>query len=309
MLPAPNPAVTPPDANQVVTEQPTTAFPQVEGEDPGFVGKQNPYPLPAQAMSDVPATAVMPVAQSSAPPSFAPLPNQTQSLSGDGGTFDQHTGAEYPDALTQPDEPHYYERPVVKRRYFIFLAATLAVIAGSALAPIITWAVLIAVLLCFRVVGVMWEAFHSRRETKGHTPRESAVAAVSFPWHLLRGIAGLLPSLLLTAACTVVLAGGLWWLHTNGTIPDMGSAGPRGTRIVIVAVTTLFVVCMMWFGPLTSLTRTGGRVAMKGLFPGAFASLIFVLLLCAIAAYLVFAVASGQGIFWWPLQGAPSFGQ
>lgn len=308
-----------PDRTEVIAPQATTPYPQVDNHTSAIVGKQDctdgaPRPLPTVPPAPpgsgfnqpADATAVLPVSQPAAPPTFSPL---STSLSGDGGTFDQHTGAEYPVLEPHVEEPNYYERPHPRRRYFIFLAAALVVIAGSALAPFITWGALILVLLVFRVIGVMWDSFHSRRESRGHTKRESAVAALAFPWHLVRGILGLIPSLLLTAVTSVVLAGGLWWLHGNGTIPDIGGNGPRLTQIVIVTVATLFILCMMWFGPLTSLTRTGGRVAMRGLFPGAFAAMIFVLLLCAIAAYLVFAVASGQGIFWWPLQEAPSFGQ
>ncbi|WP_435298553.1 protein kinase domain-containing protein [Timonella sp. A28] len=268
--------------------------------------------LPAQPATDEPLPPSIPAAP---PQQFGRPPGP----SGDYGTFDERSGVPYPPGQSpysqeeSPYPPSYdyagYVRPTPRPRPFVIGIGALAGILFASIYPVQAGAAVIAILLVFRIVGVSWDAFHSRREYKGPSKREVLVASVSFPWHVVRGVVGLIPGLLIGLATFVIVGGSLWWLLDSGALPiniDDAASYMRGRQLV-VGIAVFSALALMWFGPLSRLTRQGGRVAVQGLFPGSFTSLIVAFLLAGLALYALLMILNGIDIVWDPLQEPPSF--
>ena len=114
-----------------------------------------------------------------------------------------------------------------------------------------------------------------RRERRGGPARGDAARAVAeSPWHLLRRLFGLLPSVLVAAAAMVVVGGVLWWALDTGRLvvsaadptPD-GRNGPLAFSGAL-GVALLLGLVAAWFGPLSWLTRTGARRTLGAVAPG-----------------------------------------
>src|SRR5450756_2165989 len=99
-----------------------------------------------------------------------------------------------------------YEPPVPRHRFGSLLALLLAVCAGAALRP--GWAAMavVAGLLVFRTVGSNVAALHERRSARGGERSADRLRAVlASPWHFLRAIVGLLPSIIVGASVAIVV--------------------------------------------------------------------------------------------------------
>lgn len=244
---------------------------------------------------------------------FPGATEQPAELSWDAGTFDERDGQIYPAAGAELgdefgneyEEPEAaYERELPPRRIGPFVAAALAIVAFACLAPFLTLIVVAAVFVGFSVIGVVWDAFQSKREQRGVRKREGAMATLAFPWHVLKGFGLELPSLVFSVAPALLLGGILYWIAVGEISRDAANSMENTERIIVLAAPALLFLLLAWYGPLTNHTRTGGRLLMKGLFPGKFATMILVLLLLGIAAYVGFVVWQGEPINWWPVQEA-----
>lgn len=246
------------------------------------------------------------------PPSYGP--GGQSSLSGDSGTLDEQALADYDLAEAEGEYPEgpedydeeTYRRTKPRRRFIPFIAAFIAVTACAAIAPLLTLGILVALLTVFSIIGVSWDAFHGKREERGIRKGETALTIVAFPWHIIKGIALLLPSLIFSATLTAVLAVSLYWMLHKGLLGGVAVSDlNRSQELIIVLASVVLFQILVWYGPLTQHTRTGGRLVMQALFPGAFATMILVLLLLGAAAYAGFKGQSSTDFEWWPLQEAP----
>ena len=173
-----------------------------------------------------------------------------------------------------------------------------------------------AAALVFRTVGSTVDALHARRERRGGVGRaDTARAVAASPWHLLRALVGLVPSLLLSASVVVIVDGVLWWALASdrlvigsqgiggGTAPDGGNE--PWVYSAVLAVAMLAGLITLWFGPMSSLTRLGARRTLAGLAPGNAGAVTLVVLALLGAGALAALVITGQDVTWWPLPGPP----
>jgi hypothetical protein len=209
-----------------------------------------------------------------------------------------------------------YVPPRPRRRASTVLGLGLLAVAGATLYPGITVLVVAAALVLFRTVGTAAEAVQRRRERRGGATRGDVVRAVlASPWHLVRGLVGLLPSLLVAASVVTVVGGLLWWALQTGrlTIPAWGiapeadGAGPAGTwtASAVLGIAVLAGLVAGWWGPLARGTREGARWTLGALAPGWSGAAVLTALTLAAAAVLAVLAATGQPITWWPLPGPP----
>lgn len=208
-----------------------------------------------------------------------------------------HPG-EHPDLDAGPPEP--------PRRTGTLLALALLVVAGAALRPGIALLVLVPLLLVVRTVGSVSEAVTRRRERVGARRSDVLRAVGSSPWHLLRSLVTLLPSLLVAASVVVILLGVGWWSVGSGAVAG-GPLRADGDGPTDVAASVLLAIAMaagllaLWWGPGARTTRRGARWTLAGIAPGrAGVSAVVVLALLA-AGVLVVLAATGTSVDWTPL--------
>ncbi|MBC7549684.1 MAG: serine/threonine protein kinase [Cellulomonas sp.] len=220
-------------------------------------------------------------------------------------------------ADTDPaDAEPAYTAPGSRRRVGSVLALALLTTVAAALYPGVTAAVAVAAALVFRTVGSTVDALHARRERRGGVGRaDTARAVAASPWHLLRALVGLVPSLLLSASVVVIVDGVLWWALASdrlvigsqgiggGTAPDGGNE--PWVYSAVLAVAMLAGLITLWFGPMSSLTRLGARRTLAGLAPGNAGAVALVVLALLGAGALAALVITGQDVTWWPLPGPP----
>ncbi|RYV51239.1 serine/threonine-protein kinase [Pengzhenrongella frigida] len=214
------------------------------------------------------------------------------------------------------EPPPGYVAPQPRLRVGSVLALALLVIAGAALYPGVTAVVAGLAIVLFRTVGSAVAALHTRRERRGGVGRADAARAVAAsPWHLLRALVGLVPSLLLGASVIVIVGGVLWWLLGSdrlviGSQGIGGGTAPGGGNepwvySAALAAAMLGGLALVWFGPTSRLTRIGARRTLAALAPGNAGAVVLVVLALVGAGALVALVVTGQDVTWWPLPGGP----
>ena len=198
-----------------------------------------------------------------------------------------------------------YERPPARRRWGTLLSLALVAVAAAALYPGYTLVVVGALLLVVRTVGSTVESMHTRRERVGVRRWDHVRAVVLTPWHLLRSVIGLVPSIVVGASLVVIVVGVLWWLLGSGYWVLGGSTSgrqPEGWQAsAVVAGAFLLGLVATWWGPLAAMTRTGARRVLAVVAPGRAGALVIVLLALAGTAVLLAQVRGGTPIVWDPL--------
>lgn len=198
-----------------------------------------------------------------------------------------------------------YVRPPARRRWGTLLACAALVGAAGALYPGVTLIVVAVLLVVVRTVGSAVESMHARRERVGVRRSDAARAAAASPWHLVRSIVGLVPSLLVGASAMVILVGVTWWLVDSGHWTIGGSpsgAPPTGTTAAyLVGGAVLVGVAVVWWGPLSGMTRTGARRVLAVVAPPRLGAFVAVVVLLLAAFLLWLRIRSGADITWAPL--------
>jgi len=253
-----------------------------------------------------------------------PFEPATQVIEDDGGTrvfatprAQDDDGYVPPQDAEPPAGPEPYVAPNARRRTGSILALGALAAAGAALYPGPAVLVVAAALVLFRTVGSAIDALHARRVRRGGAGRiDAARAVVASPWHLVRALVGLVPSLLIAVSAVALVGGTAWWaLGTDrlviaprgtggGTAP--GGGNEPWVYCVALAGTMLAGLVAVWFGPRSRLTRIGARRTLAGLAPGRPGAAALVVLALVGVAVLAALVATGHDVTWWPLNGAPA---
>ncbi|WP_066585490.1 protein kinase domain-containing protein [Cellulomonas timonensis] len=230
-----------------------------------------------------------------------------------GGDWDGHDKGQWPlggesgeysdDAY--PEGEDGYTRPPARRRWGTVLALGLLAVVGAMTYPGVTLIALAVALVLARTFGSTVEAMHRRRERKGVRGSDALVAVVSSPWHLLRAVVGLLPSVVVAASAVVIVLGALWWLIGSGRwTPGATAPGQAPDGLVASAIiggTFLLGLILLWWGPMSGLTRTGTRRLLAVVAPGRRGATVLVLITLAVTAVLAAQLLSEEPIHWAPL--------
>lgn len=210
------------------------------------------------------------------------------------------------DASEEPEpEGSGYERPPALRRWGTLLAAALLLGSAGALHPGVALVVFVLLVVVVRTVGSTVEAMYGRRERAGVKRSDRAIAVATAPWHLLRSVVGLVPSLVVAASVVVILVGVSWWLVGNDHWTIGGSPSgqePQGlTATILVGALVLVGAAVVWWGPLSRMTRTGARRVLAVVAPGPLGALVATVVLLAAASVFIVQILTGAPITWAPL--------
>ena len=210
------------------------------------------------------------------------------------------------DASEEPEpEGSGYERPPALRRWGTLLAAAVLLGSAGALYPGVALVVFVLVVVVVRTIGSTVEAMYGRRERAGLRRSDRAIAVATAPWHLLRSVLGLVPSLLVATSVVVIVVGVSWWLIGNDHWAVGGSPSgqePQGlTATILVGSLVLLAAAIVWWGPLSLMTRTGARRVLAVVAPGPLGALVATVVLLAVAAVFVAQILTGAEITWAPL--------
>ncbi|GEL99538.1 serine/threonine-protein kinase [Cellulomonas terrae] len=210
------------------------------------------------------------------------------------------------DASEEPEpEGSGYERPPALRRWGTLLAAALLLGSAGALYPGVALVVFVLLVVIVRTIGSTVEAMYGRRERAGVKRSDRAIAVATAPWHLLRSVVGLVPSLVVAGSVVVILVGVSWWLVGNDHWTIGGSPSgqePQGlTATILVGTTVLLGAAVVWWGPLSLMTRTGARRVLAVVAPGPLGALVATVVLLAASAVFVVQILTGAPITWAPL--------
>lgn len=199
-----------------------------------------------------------------------------------------------------------YAQPPLKRRSLSALALGLPIFAAGGLWPGRVLIVLLVLLLACRIVGTSYYVFQRRRELGGVRANDGLRAGLLAPWHAIRAALGLLPSVLI-AATVVFTLGALtkWLLDTEKVVVGGDSNGPHVYQAVTLAAFATAAV-LLWFGPLTSLTRLGGRVILEKAVPRGWPIAALWGISLGLTALLVQSLLGDPGVVWEPFP-APAY--
>lgn len=186
------------------------------------------------------------------------------------------------------------------------LALGLVAAAAAALLPGWTLLVLVPLLLLARTVGSVAESAARRRERVGARRGDGLRAVASSPWHLLRSLVTLVPSLLVAASVVVITLGVGWWLVGSGAVAGgplhAADGSPTTTAAAaLLAVAAALGLCAVWWGPSARTTRSGARRLLAGVAPGRGGAAVVVVLALLGAGVLVALAAGGTAVDWTPL--------
>lgn len=204
-----------------------------------------------------------------------------------------------------PVEETGYVRPAVPGRWVTQVALAALVVACGARRPGTTLVVALAFFLVARVYGSTVEAMHGRRERHGVRGSDRWVALATTPWHVLRALVGLVPSVLVAGSTLVIVVGVAWWFvgqgrwTIGGTQPGQELAGTTAGWLTGLAV--LLAVLLVWFGPLSRMTRVGTRRLLEVVSPRRLGALVLVLVVVAVAWAVTTRVLHGGPLVWTPL--------
>ena len=157
-----------------------------------------------------------------------------------------------------------------------------------------------------RTVGSTVEAMYGRRERAG----VQAARTGRSPSRPSRGtccarLVGLVPSLVVAGSVVVILVGVSWWLVGNDHWAVGGSPSgqePQGlTATILVGSFVLLGAAVVWWGPLSLMTRTGARRVLAAVAPGPLGALVATVVLLAASSVFIVQILTGAPITWAPL--------
>ena len=114
-----------------------------------------------------------------------------------------------------------------------------------------------------------------------------------------------MPSLVVAGSVVVILLGVSWWLIGNDHWTVGGSPSgqePQGlTATILVGALVLLGAAVVWWGPLSLMTRTGARRVLAVVAPGPLGALVATVVLLAASAVFIAQILTGAPITWAPL--------
>jgi hypothetical protein len=173
-------------------------------------------------------------------------------------------------------------------------AAGLAVVGAAALvAPIVTAALALLLLVGLRAVARSADRLRLRRDRRGERRRDPMLAVLGAPWQLASATLDTLLSLPLLVAAAVVPAGAVWLLDPTG-------GGLQ--RPALTAATATSVALAVGLSRRAHLgSRRLLRQSLVAATPGPPAALAVLLGVVTVGIALL-AVAASSAPVWWPLQ-------
>ena len=215
--------------------------------------------------------------------------------------YDGWTGAAWSPWPPPPEPP---------RRGGVVLLLGLALVTLGATRPGVAVAVALAAALVARSVGLDAAALSVRRQRRGPSRGDRARVVLTWPWHLVRAVPGVLAAGVIAVAVAVAAGGLGWWLLSAGHVAVGLAPGERAGALAgnpawvvhaLLGATVLLALLAVWFGPVAGRTRIGARWVLTDRRWSAVVALVVV-------AGVALLTWSGPDVLWWPLPGPPDLG-
>ncbi len=165
-----------------------------------------------------------------------------------------------------------------------------ALVGAGSCWPTVTAVVAAALIVLARTADRSLLAIGRRRQERGPTRSDSAVAVVATPWHLLRAIAASMPALILPAVLGLSAAFCVGVISGSTSLSGRGSPAVAASQVA-AAVGILVALLVAWWGPGGASVRRGSRGLVRGLVRGETVTAA-VIVLCIVggcaAAYLAY---------------------
>jgi serine/threonine protein kinase len=207
------------------------------------------------------------------------------------------------DLFRPPDPGAGPAQPPKPRRTGTLFAVLLGLVGVGSGYPTLTALAAVALLVLARTADRSVDAATRRRQLHGPRGTDGVVAAVSAPWHLLRGALASVPALILPVILGVSAA------FCAGLAMGSSLPGDRSNQVAaaqVAAAVGLFVgLLVAWWGPGGASVRRGARGLTRGVARGTVGtSAVVALGLAGGAAAAYVAYVNGSPDFW-PLHHLP----
>ncbi|WP_062203740.1 serine/threonine-protein kinase [Demequina salsinemoris] len=193
------------------------------------------------------------------------------------------------------------EEPPTPGRPVMMALGALAVGAGAALAPVVVFLGMVATAIVARGVHRRAASLAASRARRGKRRGDAVVHTIGMPWHLLRGILELVPSVLLSALVGVGAGALMWWLASSELIASGTEAGQAWGHAGAIAFGALAAAGTMWVGPWSEGTRDGSRRLAYGLAPTTGVAAAWVVVSIIAIGVVIVAVYMRAEPWWWPV--------
>ncbi|PKQ17491.1 MAG: hypothetical protein CVT68_08230 [Actinobacteria bacterium HGW-Actinobacteria-8] len=260
----------------------------------------------------VPATTVM---ENSPDPSGGTMALPTgeawleQGVSADHWDDDDSAGAEDEDGvqelLLSPSDEVVEDVELSPRRPFLVAAWAIAASAGAMVAPVVAAALIAVAALVARTVFGRGEAIRQARARRGERRLDAVLHTVGVPWHIVRALVELLPSLLAAAAIGIGTTALGWWLVSSGAAASDSAETQVWGHAIALAVGVLAFIGALWWGLWSWRTREGAYRVTEALAPTTGVSAAWIVVALVTAAAFGVAVYVGADPWWWPLPQMP----
>ncbi|WP_291379451.1 serine/threonine-protein kinase [Demequina sp.] len=261
----------------------------------------------------VPATTVM---ENSADGSggTAVLPVDAASAQNGGDADDDWDDADAPESRFRDDFEEFVlptSEEVVEdvelspRRPFLVAAWAIAASAGAMLAPVIAAAVITVTALVARTVFRRSEAIRQTRARRGERRMDALLHTVGVPWHVLRALVEMVPSLLAATVMGIGIGALGWWLVSSGAAASDAPDDQAWGHAIALAIGALAFIGALWWGLWSWKTREGAYRITEALAPTTGVSAAWIVVAFIVIASFAVAIYVGADPWWWPFPQMP----
>jgi len=134
---------------------------------------------------------------------------------------------------------------------------------------------------------------------------DAVLNTVGVPWHIVRALVELLPSLLAAAAIGIGVTTLGWWLVSSGAAAPVAADTQVWGHAMALAVGALAFIGALWWGLWSWRTREGAYRVTEALAPTTGVSAAWIVVALIVAASFVVAVYLGADPWWWPFPQMP----
>ncbi len=223
----------------------------------------------------------------------------------DDDSFEDDAQEDFEELVLSPSDEVVEDFELSPRRPFLVAAWAIAAAAGAMLAPVAAAAVITVAALVARTVFRRGEAIRQARARRGERRMDAVLHTVGVPWHIVRALVELLPSLLAAAAIGIGATTLGWWLVSSGAAaPDAPDTQVWG-HATALAVGAMAFIGALWWGLWSWRTREGAYRVTEALAPTTGVSAAWIVVALIVAGSFVVAVYLGADPWWWPLPQMP----
>ena len=191
------------------------------------------------------------------------------------------------------------------RRPFLVAAWAIAASAGAMLGPITAAAVITLAALVARTVFRRGESIRQARARRGERRMDAVLNTMSVPWHIVRALVELLPSLLAAAVIGIGATTLGWWLVSSGAAASNAPDTQVWGHAIVLAVAALAFIGALWWGLWSWRTREGAYRVTEALAPTTGVSAAWIVVALIVTGSFVVAVYVGADPWWWPFPQMP----